>query len=334
DIAQSALKLISVVLRERHDVTVRDSAVDVLLGKVKDDLTEPLYRHITFNFLRAVLDRKVQTAVVYDVLDYVGTVMITNEDNETRSLARGAFFHFIRDFPQKKARWAKQLQFIVANLEYEREGGRLSVMETVHLLLSKSADDFVQEVASTCFIPLVFRLANDDSEKCRQAAGELIKQVFKKADQERLQRFLTLLRGWTQQNGNVGVLSLGVEAFGFYLETLEDDSNPKADLDLLVKKIAEILGNLDKPAVVVVDSDLVNTSLRVMHVLVGKFPSRGLAKDTRDLWAGVRNGLLSSETPVQISAIKLLGLYLVDFASSSSGTTPRKGGVFLGSHGL
>ncbi len=37
-------------------------------------------------------------------------------------------------------------------------------MEVIHLLLLKSADDFVQEVASTCFIPLVFVVANDESE--------------------------------------------------------------------------------------------------------------------------------------------------------------------------
>ncbi len=89
ELAQTALKLISVIMRDRRDTQIKDAAVDILLGRVKDDLTEPLYRHVTFNFIRAVLDRRVEAALVYDTLDYVGTVMITNNDKDTRDLARG-----------------------------------------------------------------------------------------------------------------------------------------------------------------------------------------------------------------------------------------------------
>ncbi len=144
DLAQSALKLVSVVLRDRPEIPVKDHAIDMLLGKLKDDFTDPLYRHVTFNFLRCLLDRKIETAVVYDTLDYTGTVMITNADKDTRNLARGAYFQFLREYPQKKNRWQKQLTFIVANLKYDSEGGRISVLEVIHLLLLKSADDFVQ----------------------------------------------------------------------------------------------------------------------------------------------------------------------------------------------
>ncbi|KAF3066516.1 U3 small nucleolar RNA-associated protein 20 [Daldinia childiae] len=244
DLAQSALKLMSVIIRDRRDVALKDAAVDMLLGKVKDDLTEPLYRHVTFNFLRSVLDRKVETATVYDILDYVGGIMITNDDKDTRDLARGAFFQFLRDYPQKKNRWAKQLSFIVANLKYEREGGRLSVMEIVHLLLMKSADDFVQEIATTCFIPLVFVLVNDDSEKCQLAAGELLKEVFRKADKERTSKFLSLMRAWIEQDDNSSVLQLAVQAFTLYFEGREPASRDRKDLDLLLETSADVLGVL------------------------------------------------------------------------------------------
>src|SRR5688572_5743697 len=110
-------------------------------------------------------------------MDHVGTVMITNDDKDTRYLARGAFCQSIREYPQTKARWTKQLDFVVANLKYKREGGRLSVMEMIHLLLRKSSEEFVQEVVGMCFIPLFMVLANDDSEKCRLAAGQLLKEM-------------------------------------------------------------------------------------------------------------------------------------------------------------
>lgn len=321
DMAQAALKLISVVLRDRREIPVKDAAIDMLLAKLKDDLTEPLYRHVTFNFLRCVLDRRIETAVVYDTLDYVGTVMITNDDKDTRDLARGAFFQFLRDYPQKKNRWAKQLTFIVANLKYEREGGRLSVMEVIHLLLMKSAEDFVQEVGATCFIPLVFVLANDDSEKCRLAAGELIKEIFRRADKEHMQKFLTLLRSWIDDHKNLPVMKLAVKAWGYYFTARDSSPKDKKDVDRLLD---EIRWAFEED----VDWELVVAALQLVQALMAKYPQRILA-ESPDLWELVRKHLSYENFTVRLTTIKLLSMYLADFASNSSPDSK----VPVGSHG-
>ena len=329
DLAQSALKLLSVLMRDRREIPVKDAAVDMLLGRLKDDLTEPLYRHVTFNFLRSVLDRKVETAVVYDTLDYVGTVMITNDDKDTRDLARGAFFQFLREYPQKKSRWTKQLSFIVANLKYEREGGRLSVMEVIHLLLMKSADDFVQEVAATCFIPLVFVVANDDSERCRLAAGGLVKEIFRRADKEHLHKFLTLLRSWLQQDENPAVLKLALEAFGFYFEAREASAKDKKDLGLVVEKATEILAGQETGEA---GWELANASLQLVQVLLEKYPQKILSRESQDLWDGIHESLSHQHGTVRLTSIKLLSMYLADFASNTKAGAAQE--TFSGSHGL
>ncbi|KAI1134946.1 armadillo-type protein [Hypoxylon sp. FL0543] len=327
DLAQSALKLMSVIIRDRRDVAVKDAAVDMLLNKVKDDLTEPLYRHVTFNFLRSVLDRKVETATVYDTLDYVGTIMITNDDKDTRDLARGAFFQFLREYPQKKNRWAKQLSFVVANLKYEREGGRISVMEVLHLLLTKSAGDFVQEIATTCFIPLVFVLVNDDSEKCRLAAGELLKEIFRKADKERISKFLSLMRSWTEQDDNSSVLQLAVQAFALYFEAREPASRDRKDLDLLLETMTNVLKNYSSFAK---DSELIDTILRTVPVLIEKHPAAALAHER--LWQSISTPLSHPDPKVKLSSVRLLRIYLTDFYGNSKNVD--NGQVILGSHGL
>ncbi|GKT63187.1 HEAT repeat protein [Colletotrichum tofieldiae] len=327
ELSQAALKLLSVVLRERKDIPVKDAAIDMLLGKLKDDLTETLYRHVTFNFLRSVLERKIETAVVYDTLDYVGTVMITNDDKDTRDLARGAFFQFLKDYPQRKARWVKQLNFVVANLTYEREGGRLSVMEVVHLLLMKSADDFVQEVISTCFLPLVMVLANDDSEKCCLAAGELVKEMFRKADKERTQNFMTLLRSWLEQEDNLAVTKLSLQAFGFFFEAKEPSSKHKKELELVLGKIGEIVGTGD---IRVADEELINTVLHDVQVLTEKYPARLLSSESKELWGDVRGCLVHPENSVKLSTTKVLSTFLADYAGKSN----KSGEALKGSHGL
>ncbi|KAK4237546.1 hypothetical protein C8A03DRAFT_34486 [Achaetomium macrosporum] len=328
ELAQAALKLISVILRDRRDIPMRDAALDTLLSKLKDDLTEPLYRHVTFNFLRSVLDRKLETASVYDTLDHVGTVMITNEDKDTRDLARGAFFQFLREYPQKRNRWEKQLKFIVANLKYEREGGRLSVMEVINLLLKKSADEFAQEVAATCFIPLVFVLANDDSEKCRLAAGELIKEIFRVADKERQSKFMALLRSWVEQDGNPAVLKLALHAFGLYFEGRQPGAKDNKDLTLVTDKLGKVLR--DEEALES-DWELANTALTTLQTLVQVHPQKVLAADTRELWSDVQACLAHSHLTVRLTSIKLLSMYLADFARNTG-----KGAQLplAGSHGL
>ncbi|KAH6898626.1 armadillo-type protein [Thelonectria olida] len=329
ELSQAALKMLAVVLRDRRDVEVKDTAIDMLLGKLKDDLTEPLYRHVTFNFLRSVLDRHIETASVYDTMDYVGTVMVTNDDKDTRDLARGAFFQFIREYPQKKARWTKQLNFIVANLKYEREGGRLSVMEIVHLLLMKSSDDFVQEVAATCFLPLFMVLANDDSEKCRLAAAELIKEIFRKSDKERTSTFLGLIRSWLDNDGNEAVLRLALVVSSHYLEANENASKNKKDFKLVLGKVTGLLETED---IEEVDGELLEAALGVIRVSIPVFPEKILSANSEQLWINVARCLAHPETPVRIAAIGLISSYLADFAQQA-GSVPA-GEDVTGSHGL
>ncbi|CEI64230.1 U3 small nucleolar RNA-associated protein 20 [Fusarium venenatum] len=329
EVAQAALKMLAVVLRDRRDTPVGDAAIDMLITKLKDDLTEPLYRHVTFNFLRSVLDRRIETASVYDIMDYVGTVMIINDDKDTRDLARGAFFQFVREYPQKKARWAKQLNFIVANLKYEREGGRLSVMEIVHLLLMKSSDDFVQEISSTCFLPLFFVLANDDSEKCRLSAAGLLREIFRKADKERTQTFLGLVRTWLAQGGNEAVLKLAFQVFGFYLESSENASKNKQDFKLVLEKINGVIENED---IREVDGELIEAALEVIRAALAVFPEKILASNSEEMWSNIVRCLSHQEPSVKISSIGLTSSYLADFAQQAGDVTV--GELVEGSHGL
>ncbi|KYK58560.1 HEAT repeat protein [Drechmeria coniospora] len=329
ELSQAALKMLAVVLRDRRETPIKDPAIDMLLGKLKDDFTEPLYRHVTFNFLRSVLDRRVETAVVYDTVDHVGTVMISNDDKDTRDLARGAFFQFIREYPQKKARWSKQLDFVVANLKYKREGGRLSVMEVIHLLLMKSSDEFVQEVAGTCFLPLFFVLANDESEKCRLSAGELLKEIFRKSDKERTQKYLTLLRSWVASDSNLMVLRLALQVFGYYFESNENAQNNAKDCKLVLDKAAGILGADDVGGM---DEQLVETTLGVVRLFTTTMRPQTLSADKEELWADVAGCLRHPKASVKLATVKLINSYLVDFATQKGSRS--RGETIEGSHGL
>ncbi|PHH64524.1 hypothetical protein CDD81_4303 [Ophiocordyceps australis] len=299
EISQAALKMLATVLAHRRDIAVRDEAIDMLLGKIKDDFTEPLHRHITFSFLRSVLDRRIETAVVYDTVDHVGSVMVNNDDKETRDLARGAFFQFIREYPQKKARWAKQLDFVVANLRYEREGGRLSVMEVIHLLLSKSSDEFVQEVSGTCFLPLLLVLANDESAKCKDSAGGLLRQVFAKSDKEQTQKFLALLRTWMEKEDNLAVVRLALQVYGYYFESSETAQRNSHDGTLVMNKCCQLLSG---PSMEAMDDKLVKTVLETVYMFTVTMPAYSLSGAKQGLWDDIGRCLRHPDAAVKHAA--------------------------------
>lgn len=114
--------------------------------------------------MRCITNRKQE---VYDVMDTVAAIMVTNQTRTARDLARGLYFQFLMDYPQGKDRFSKQIAFIVKNLEYvmshsfhpslstlltcfryRYEEGRKSVLELLHLLLSKVQGDLVQDLTS------------------------------------------------------------------------------------------------------------------------------------------------------------------------------------------
>ncbi|KAH8602999.1 HEAT repeat protein-like protein [Bisporella sp. PMI_857] len=323
EISQSALKLISVVLREHLQIPVKDKAIDDILIILKEDMTEPERRHVTFNFLRAVLDSKVQTAVVYDTLDYIGTVMITNADNETRKLARGAYLQFLRDYPQHKRRWEKQLNFIIDNLNYKGEGGRLSILEVILLLLTKSSgDEYVQEISTKCFRPLILVYNNDESEKCKRVAAEIIKEVFKRADEEHLPSHLAYIRSWVKISDEPSELDLyrrglALNIYGFYYECQGGDDGGMArdenDLPMLLNSITEILESVESPEL---RWNQLFAALELANVIALTFPELAISSSTK-FWLFVPQCLSYPHAMVKLSAARLLGSYSADFARAN-----------------
>ncbi|CAK7271318.1 U3 snoRNP protein [Sporothrix epigloea] len=370
DLAQSALKFVSVVLRSRHDdVPVRSVSVDALLTKLKDDLTNPQYRHVTFNFVRAVLDRKIESAVVYDTLDYIGTVMITNDDQDTRDLARRAFFQFLREYPQKRKRWERQLEFIVANFKYEREGGRLSAMEVVYMLLLKAtaglntpaaaaSDAFVQDIIGASFLPMVMVLANDESAKCRRVAGAQLTAMLSMAKRDYVNEFLKMFRTWLKADarGDLGSLKMGLELFGVYFASFgqnEEESSSSSggipvtslpsqalsttqvqDIQSVIGRITALLAS-DKVRRSAVYGKLVTTALETVQTMVIYFPVLALdQKLSEELWHGIEQCLWHSAHSVRMAAMRLVGLYLADFARAAKDGVAETGTVFTGSYGM
>ncbi|MCJ1399401.1 U3 snoRNP protein [Xylographa trunciseda] len=330
ELAQAALKLISAILRERHKVDIRETDIAYLLKRLKPDLEEPDRQGVTFNFLKAVLARKIVVTEVYEVLDYVAAMMVTNQSQGARDMARGIYFQFIMNYPQGKERLSKQLSFLVKNLNYKHVEGRQSVLEAIHLLLSRLGDDLVQDLVGTFFVPLVMVTINDESTECRKMAGVLLKELFRRADSERTSNFLVLLRNWLAQDEQPLLIRVSLQTFKTFLEV--HDSKSERELSSLQSRIVELIED-GLQENINTDWEIVYSALDLAMQIGSTSPETLIRVNTAQLWKVVGQCLHYPHAWVKLAAAKLLGLLFSDFARNNAGMEFPKLPL-LGSGGL
>lgn len=309
EIAQAALKLVSAILRERKDVEFREMDIAYLLKRLMPELEEPDRQGAAFNFLKAVMARKIIITEVYEMADVVATMMVTNQSRGARDLARGVYFQFLMNYPQKQKRFEKQMAFLVNNLEYKHQEGRQSVMEVINLLLLKTGDSLLQTVVDRFFRPLVLAIANDESTSCREMASTLLKACFEQADAERIKSFLALLKSWLGRKDQPLLHRVALQTYGTFFESRGTGGE---------KVIAYLKPELEH-AIETCISDSVNpkwetlySALQTFSKICHIFPSLAVGSDYANLWASVGQCLSYPHAWVKLLSAKLFELFLTD----------------------
>ena len=315
ELAQAALKVVTAILRERQNVKVRETDVSYILHRITPDLDEPSRQGVTFNFVKAVMARKFMLPEVYDLADKIGVMMVTNHDRTARDAARGIFVHFLLQYPQKEHRWAKQIKFLIKNLDYKHPEGRQSVMEAVNTLLTKTDSKVTQELVESFFMPVVLLMSNDDEPRCRELAGALLSQIFRKADVEHLKSLLAPLRFWIDQTKNQSLTALGLQTYKVCLESQEIKS--EKELTFLLDCIDPVL-RLDG----IDDSEegwtAVYHALQLFTSITSNCPSLTMSPSASKLWSAIVNLISYPHVWVQSSAAGLAGLLFADISKHNA----------------
>ena len=337
EISQAALKLVSSILRERKDGHVKETDLAYLLEALLPDLHEPDRQGVTFNFLRAILSRKIVINEVYKVMDEVAAIMVTHQSKSIRDTARGAYTQFLMDYPQGKKRLAKQLNLLCQNLDYQYVDGRQSVMEMMHLLLSKSGDELVQEILAAFFPHLVLRLHNEEDRDCQQMLEILVKKIFERADATRLKKFLRQLRSYLEQDQQPILQKIALQVWILYLE---ENGGLAKDVRYIRDRIESVIRNAPPQADNVSPSTVLPTAL-VSALKLCKLSSDSMFSDEVEvMWGSIIALGFASDVGIQLPAAQLLGLLFNDFARHNADSGLQQlpltgsGGIQLDGEGL
>lgn len=233
EVAQAALKTLAVVLRDCKGIEVKEKQLAYLLEVITPDLEDPSRQSTLFALLRSIISRKFVVADIYDLMDKVSEIMVTSQSTQVQELCRVSLMQFLLDYPQGRGRLKKQMQFLAKNLAYVYESGRLSVMELLGAIFHKFSVELVREYADLFFVALVMVIANDDSNKCRELAAELVKNLLPRLDEELLSKTVSTLHTWASQTSQPQLPRLASQVFGLVLDCLKADARPFASIILI-----------------------------------------------------------------------------------------------------
>jgi U3 small nucleolar RNA-associated protein 20 len=252
DVVQNAFKSLAIIIRDCPEAGVQANDLTYLLEVLAPDLEEKDRQVAVFALLRAIVSRKFVVPEIYDIMDKVAEIMVTNQSAEVQELCRGVYLQFLLDYPQGKGRLRTQMTFLAKNLSYVFESGRQSVMELLSAIFSKFEPKLVYEYSDLFFVALFMVIANDDSAKCRAMAGELIKALFIRLDEHHREIVMDHLRTWAYQKSQLSLLRTVAQVYGLLVDVLGADAQAHMAfiidvLNGILETSAAILRGLELP---------------------------------------------------------------------------------------
>ena len=313
--AQASLKLLGALLREKPSACIRDSDLAYILQAVTPDLEDPDRQGVTFNFVKAIMARKFLLPEVYDIVDRIGTIMVTNQSKSARDAARGVYVHFLLTYPQTESRWSKQIKFLLKNLEYKYPEGRQSVMEAINTLLTKLQGQHRQDLITAFFMPVVLCMANDESEPCTHIAKGLLGKLFSKGEKSILSGLLATLRDWVDQSENTALIVIALQALDVAFESI--DSSLDDELMYMRGRLRVILS--DKEETFDKNHDVIRQALELCVQLTQSHPEIYLAAESRRLWLQYKIVSETIDDNIQYLIARLDNLRYTDIIKAGDG---------------
>ena len=220
NVMQNALRTLSVVIRDCPSSQLKEKDLTFLLEVLTPDLEEVTRQGTAFNLLRSIVSRKFVVPEIYDLMERVSEIMVTSQSAQVQELCRSVLLTFLLDYPQGKGRLRNQFTFLVKNLSYVYESGRSSVLELLGAAISKFSDSIIEEYADMLFVALVLVLANDESQKCREMAAQLLKALLGRLEEEQRKTIMAHIHSWASQADNTSLARVSLQAYGLVLDVL------------------------------------------------------------------------------------------------------------------
>ena len=200
DLCQASFKLLSLAVKLFESICIAEDDLKRILEIISVSLNHPEKHQMTFSMVKAILARKIVSLELYDLIDQIAQLMITSQSNQVRSSCRQIYLIFFLDYPIGRKRLEAQMNFLLSNLTYTFESGRLSVMEMLMALVSKLPEAVLFEFIEIVYVVCISRIVSEEAEECVEKLKLLIAVLIEKSDENRRKILLFLTEKWLKSD--------------------------------------------------------------------------------------------------------------------------------------
>lgn len=230
EMVQTCYRTLTSILKHRGSAyRLTEPQLRVLLSFVRADLEEKDHQNATYALLKAIIASRLVIPEVYDVMLRVGELLVQSDAQSARGNCAAIYLSFLLEYPLGPKRITHHLTFLLNNLSYTYESGRVAVLEALSALLKKLPLDLLNERAQFFFLPLVLRIANDDAAACRALAADVIRTLLRRMGNRELNESVLLLGKWWATHADAKLVSTAAQVTTLVLETRPEFLDKSAD---------------------------------------------------------------------------------------------------------
>lgn len=130
--ANACLRSTALILRECKEFNITEKQLKLVMGVIVLNMKDIYNIHgqsITFNALKFIVLRKLQSSLVYDAIDTVCKIILQHPMESARDQCADIFIKYASGYKMGRKRLEQHLDFFVSNLKYSEVSGRLSLLK-------------------------------------------------------------------------------------------------------------------------------------------------------------------------------------------------------------
>ncbi|KAM4523536.1 small subunit processome component 20 homolog [Fundulus diaphanus] len=236
-LVQNCFKAMTILVKNIKSNKISETQLQVLLGYAEEDIYDQSRQATAFGLLKAILSRKLIVPEMEQVLEKVAKLSVTGGNNMIRTHCRQIYLKYLLDYPLGR-KLKNHLGYVVAQLQYERDTGRESVLELLASIFQMFPQTLLWRYSSLFFAPLALILVNDDSVRCKKMAAMGIKTLLGQLDINHQDKLYTFVSTWLTAEKST-LRRLGAHVCGLFVEVEEEKFARRMDdlFPLLEKEI-------------------------------------------------------------------------------------------------